>query len=92
MNVTDKKRMPKYITVRGIQCPHCLEPIWSRHGHDFRYCFCGYCFIDGGANYTRVGFGWEGELGKTQVPPKSIDLEVPTAEAKYRLNSGRFPY
>lgn len=48
---------PKKMKVTGIQCPRCDEKIWSRHGHDFRYCGCGYCFVDGGRNYLRTGHG-----------------------------------
>lgn len=42
--------------VTGVICGHCKEPIWSRHRHDFRYCFCGSTAIDGGSEYTRVCF------------------------------------
>lgn len=46
------------ILVRGIQCPRCNERVYSRHNHDFRYCGCGYCFIDGGqTDYMRIGWG-----------------------------------
>jgi hypothetical protein len=43
--------------VEGIVCPRCKAWVWSRHRHDCRSCFCGYCFIDGGRDYTRVGYG-----------------------------------
>lgn len=26
-----------------------------------RYCGCGYCYVDGGREYTRVGYGRAGE-------------------------------
>jgi hypothetical protein len=44
-------------TVTGIQCPLCEEVLVSLWGHDFHYCECGYCFVDGGRNYLRYGYG-----------------------------------
>ena len=41
--------------VSGIICPTCKEPIWSRHRHDFRHCFCKDTFVDGGRDYLRYG-------------------------------------
>ncbi len=43
--------------VQGIECPLCSEQLWSKWGHDFHYCGCGYCFVDGGRNYLRYGWG-----------------------------------
>lgn len=48
----------------GIQCPKCKEAIFSEHRHDFKYCKCGDCFIDGGYDYMRAGF--------TDIPPKNV--------------------
>lgn len=47
----------KRIMVNGLHCPRCKEKIWSRHRHDFRHCLCGYCFVDGGRDYMRFGWG-----------------------------------
>lgn len=41
----------------GIQCPKCKEKIYSEYTHDFHYCGCGYCFVDGGFEYLRYGWG-----------------------------------
>lgn len=41
--------------VNAIQCSHCNDIIYSRARHDFHYCSCGSCFIDGGFDYTRYG-------------------------------------
>lgn len=41
----------------GIQCPKCKDKIYSDSVHDFKYCSCGYCFVDGGYDYLRCG--WE---------------------------------
>lgn len=48
---------PKYKYVNGIQCPRCEEKLWSKYTHDFHYCGCGYCFVDGGRSYLRYGWG-----------------------------------
>jgi hypothetical protein len=40
----------------GIQCPSCTDVLVSLHRHDFKYCSCGECYIDGGREYTRIGF------------------------------------
>lgn len=64
--------------VTGTQCPLCKEKIWSRHRHDFRYCNCGYCAIDGGREYTRTVYGgdeWGLEVGDNPVP-KSVRIRV----------------
>lgn len=65
--------MKHMITVSAIECPRCKETIWSRHGHDFRHCGCGYCFIDGGRHYTRWGYGVglpDGMQNDGTVPPE----------------------
>lgn len=70
------KPKTKIITVRGIKCPRCWDHIWSRSGHDFRWCFCGYCFVDGGRSYLRYGYGENGAEPGTQEKPEEVDLEV----------------
>ncbi len=39
----------------GIQCPTCRMRMFSWHRHDFRSCFCGDIFVDGGFDYLRAG-------------------------------------
>lgn len=60
--------------VKGIECPACGAQIWSRHTHDFRFCPCDYCFVDGGRDYLRSGWGGDGlpDLG----PPKTVEIEI----------------
>ena len=43
--------------VSAIKCTICDSVVWSQSRHDFRYCDCKKCFIDGGRSYTRMG--WE---------------------------------
>lgn len=65
-----------YTTVYGIQCPRCYDQVWSRHRHDLRYCTCRYAYVDGGRDYTRVGWGGE-DSGELYGPPIGIEIEVP---------------
>lgn len=63
-------------TVYGVQCPRCHEEIWSRHRHDCRSCSCGYCYIDGGRDYIRIGWGDpEGPTG-LYGPPVGVEIEL----------------
>jgi len=39
-----------------IRCTHCKDEIESFHRHDFKWCKCHTIFIDGGDDYTRLGF------------------------------------
>lgn len=61
--------------VHGIKCPRCGDRIWSRFGHDFHYCKCGYSFVDGGRHYLRFGWGdpFSGEV--THGQPKQIIID-----------------
>lgn len=34
----------------------CNDIVESKHRHDFVRCKCGKCYVDGGNDYTRVGF------------------------------------
>jgi len=38
-----------------IKCLKCKDIIESLSTHDFKYCKCGSCSIDGGNEYTRIG-------------------------------------
>lgn len=39
-----------------IQCKHCGDIIESKTVHDFKWCSCQTCFVDGGHDYLRRGF------------------------------------
>ena len=39
-----------------LKCKKCGDIIVSKSVHDFRTCKCGACYIDGGFDYTRIGF------------------------------------
>lgn len=38
-----------------LRCKKCKTVIESTYGHDFKWCPCGSCFIDGGTAYVRYG-------------------------------------
>ena len=46
----------KNIKRNAIQCKHCGDIIESYSRHDFKYCSCGACAVDGGHDYLRRGF------------------------------------
>ena len=39
-----------------LHCLLCNDIIESKSVHDFVKCKCGKCYIDGGKEYTRIGF------------------------------------
>lgn len=41
----------------GLKCLTCKDVISSEHRHDFVYCSCKECFVDGGDDYFRYGGG-----------------------------------
>lgn len=41
------------ITRNAIRCKHCGDIIESVHVHDFKFCSCGSCAVDGGHDYLR---------------------------------------
>ena len=38
-----------------LRCKKCGDIIESKHSHDFKWCKCHSCYIDGGNDYCRVG-------------------------------------
>ena len=45
-----------------LKCNRCGDVIQSLFRHDFVQCKCGTCFIDGGSDYTRIGFTNESDF------------------------------
>jgi hypothetical protein len=74
----------KPIYVHGIECPVCKEQLYSKRTHDWRPCKCSYCYVDGGREYMRVGYGVyiDGEPLLTSLintyfgPPKTIKIRL----------------
>lgn len=52
--------MKNVLKVAAIQCPKCLDIVFSRHHYDFRFCSCKQVGIDGGREYTRVTYNAAG--------------------------------
>ena len=40
--------------IAAIQCGQCDDIIYSRARHDFRWCNCKHCAIDGGRDYIKT--------------------------------------
>lgn len=45
------------IIVAGCECKLCGDKIYSRANHDFKECFCGNVFIDGGPHIVEPKTG-----------------------------------
>ena len=50
----------KKITRNAIRCNLCGDEIESKYSHDFRWCSCGGCAVDGGSEYLRRLYTQEG--------------------------------
>lgn len=62
------------IILNQIRCRKCGDVITSRSVHDFRYCSCKACGVDGGTEYLRrVGEckDWE-DLSVTESLPDQV--------------------
>lgn len=46
----------KTVLYNAIRCKHCGDVIESRHRHDYVFCSCGACAVDGGHDYLRRAF------------------------------------
>ena len=44
------------IKVNKIKCKFCGDIIESTHVHDFKFCSCGKCSVDGGHYYLKRSF------------------------------------
>lgn len=71
----------------GLKCGRCKEVIFSWYTHDFKYCFCGAIFVDGGFSYMRCGY----EPGVSYTSVKWDEtLDCPWPAQRFRRDS--FPY
>jgi hypothetical protein len=46
----------KQILHNRIKCKKCGDVIESMYRHDFKFCKCGFCSVDGGQDYLRRGW------------------------------------
>jgi len=73
--------------IQTVNCPKCGERIYSRARHDFRYCSCGYLFVDGGTEYLRFGAKeFEG------IEVKEVEIDVTPKELYDDWNKGTDKY
>ena len=55
----------------AIRCKKCGEVIESKSVHDFKFCSCGACAVDGGHEYLRRC----GELEDWEVMAETVDTD-----------------
>ena len=65
----------RIIVKNAIRCKHCGDIIKSTYRHDFKFCSCHRCAVDGGLDYLRRCGGpddWEdlSEFKEIEVTPK----------------------
>ena len=63
--------------VNAIKCNKCGDVIYSRAVHDFHWCSCEKCAIDGGFDYYRIiGNAEDWESITINILPNKSDDEV----------------
>lgn len=61
------------IIKNAIQCKQCGEVIESVHRHDYKWCKCGMCAVDGGKEYLRRSFKEKGCYIELSVTEEAAD-------------------
>lgn len=55
---TTKEQRDKFFIgdfyINAIVCKKCKSYVRSKNKHDFRYCSCKSCAVDGGSHYQRI--------------------------------------
>lgn len=69
--------------VNAIRCKNCNTIIYSRAEHDFHWCPCGRCAVDGGFDYFKI----VGNREDWEVVDFDVLGDVPVGEAKNILYS-----
>lgn len=67
----------KVLVKNAIKCKKCDEVIESKYTHDFKWCSCGSCAVDGGHDYLRRC----GELTDWEDVSEYKEIEI---EPKYQ--------
>ena len=71
----------------GVKCADCQTIIYSRAGHDFRYCTCGNTYVDGGQG--KFGGRW----GFHRKPKRvAVDILIELPELREDWNHRRDLY
>ena len=73
--IEQKKMKIKIICKNAIRCKHCGDIIESTSCHNFKYCSCRHCAVDGGLDYLRRGGGPDdqedlSEFKEVELTPK----------------------
>ena len=61
------KTMSEKIIHNRIKCNECGDIIESFTRHDFKYCSCGKCAVDGGKDYLRRCFAYDGVFEELSI-------------------------
>lgn len=72
------RKMRPHVYYKGIECPKCEQRMVSFTRHDFRWCGCKYCYVDGGRSYLRFGWGGEGTEEHKYGIPRQIRVKFYT--------------
>ena len=65
------RNVPRNVPRNRIRCLVCNSIVESKTVHDFNYCPCKSCFVDGGREYSRIG----GDLHNIRIV-KDDDSEI----------------
>jgi len=60
------------IIKNAIRCNICLDEIESVDTHDYKSCSCGACSVDGGKEYLRRVYQYEGCFTDISIVEKEI--------------------
>lgn len=64
----DQDEIDKFRYQQGIVCLKCGDAMFSVNRHDFKYCQCGSCAVDGGREYLKI-LGFPSDY-------KTIDIDL----------------
>jgi hypothetical protein len=65
------------MVISGIKCLKCGDIIYSRSHHDFHWCSCKSCAVDGGFDYLKItGNKEDWELKQINILENKTDDEV----------------
>jgi hypothetical protein len=62
--------------VLAWKCLLCGDTVFSRARHDYRTCSCGQLAVDGGFDYTKLGYVSENDVERTQVEVSASEAEL----------------
>jgi len=70
----------------AIYCLKCKDVVYSRSRHDFRFCSCKECAIDGGEDYTKTSGNCE--IFELEIDATQEDLEYDYSKRRKRPKYG----